>query len=284
MVVIPFWEEIDRFNQHVRPALRRAGLLGEAEVAREAVRPLTWTEEQKAHWDQYQVGDRLLFVHDVNFHKRGTAAEVVAILPDGLRVRAGSGRETKITRRQRAAFDVGRAQMLPVSVGEQLLIRGCDKDHGFANGDLKTVAAVDPEKNRIVFTDGGELPATFAAWTYGHAQTSYRSQGSTSEESLIVLGDVAARSLKLRQFYVGNTRYRGSHAIYVSSRAEILRRLSQPDDGRELATEFIARHRIVINERMVPRRGLRARMQAAWASMANGLREARERVGERRDA
>ncbi|AHF89881.1 conjugal transfer protein [Opitutaceae bacterium TAV5] len=282
MVVIPFWEEIDRFNQHVRPALRRVGLLGDAEVSREAVRPLTWTEEQKAHWDQYQVGDRLLFIHDVNFHKRGTAAEVVAILPDGLRVRAESGRETKITRRQRAAFDVGRAQTLPVSAGEQLLIRGQDKDHGFANGDLKTVAAVDPEKNRIVFTDGGELPPTFAAWTYGHAQTTYRSQGSTSEESLIVLGDVAARSLKLRQFYVGSTRYRGSHAIYVSSRAEILRQLSRPDPGRELATEFLSRHGIAAEMRQA--RGLRARMRAAWRAAADALRRKQAGHHERREA
>ncbi|MFH1497572.1 MAG: MobF family relaxase, partial [Verrucomicrobiota bacterium] len=282
MVVIPFWEEIDRFNQHVRPALRRVGLLGEAQVVREAVRPLTWTEEQKAHWDQYQVGDRLLFIHDVNFHKRGTAAEVVAIQSNGLRVRDESGRETKITRRQRSAFDVGRTQTLSVSAGEQLLIRGRDKDHGFANGDLKTVAEVDPEKNRIVFTDGGELPPSFAAWTYGHAQTSYRSQGSTSEESLMVLGEVAARALKLRQFYVGNTRYRGSHAIYVSDRAEILRRLSRPDDGRELATEFVKRQRIVMNERVGHRRDLRTRMRAAWAGMAETLREWRENLGERR--
>lgn len=284
MVVIPFWEEIDRFSQHVRPALRRTGLLGDAEVFREAVRPMMWTEEQKAHWDQYQVGDRLLFVHDINFHRRGTAAEVVAILPNGLRVRDGSGRETKITRRQRSAFDVGRAQTLAVSAGEQLLIRGRDKDHEFANGDLMTVASVDPAANRIVFADGRELPPAFAVWTYGHAQTSYRSQGSTAEESLIVLGDVAVRSLKLRQFYVGSTRYRGSHAIYVSSRAEILRRLSQPDDGRELATEFIARHRIVMNERVSRRRGLRARMRAAWVSMEERLREAREHVVERRNA
>lgn len=283
MVVIPFWEEIDRFNQHVRPALRRAGLLGETEVSREAVRPMMWTEEQKAHWDQYQVGDRLLFVHDVNFHKRGTAAEVVAILPNGLRVRDGSGRETKITRRQRTAFDVGRAQTLPVSAGEQLLIRGRDKDRGFANGDLKTVALVDPATNRVVFTDGKELPSSFVAWTYGHAQTSYRSQGSTSEESLIVLGDVAVRSLKLRQFYVGNTRYRGSHAIYVSSRAEILRRLSQPDDGRELATEFVARHRIVLNERMGQHRSMGARMRAAWHNVADRLRGMSTSAGEGRN-
>lgn len=98
----------------------------------------------------------------------------------------------------------------------------------------------------------------------------------------MVLGDVAACALRMRQFYVGNTRYRGSHAIYVSSRAEILRRLSQPDDGRELATEFVERHRIVMNERVSRRRDLRARMRAAWASMADTLREWRENLGERR--
>src|SRR5690606_27298604 len=87
LVVIPFWDEIERFNGHARRELRRVGLLGEAEVVREAVKPLSWTAEQKQHWDQYQVGDRLLFVRDTRQFRRGTAAEVVEVLPDGLRVR-----------------------------------------------------------------------------------------------------------------------------------------------------------------------------------------------------
>jgi hypothetical protein len=51
LVVIPFWEEIERFNADVRDALRRHGLLGRAEVTREAVKPLSWTEKQKIHWE-----------------------------------------------------------------------------------------------------------------------------------------------------------------------------------------------------------------------------------------
>ncbi|MGH7947399.1 MAG: AAA family ATPase, partial [Opitutaceae bacterium] len=163
LVVIPFREEIERFNAQVRPALRRAGLLGGVEIMREAVRPLTWTEEQKAHWDQYQVGDRLLFVRDTRFFKRGVAAEVVAVMPDGLRVRGPKGREAKITRKQRAAFDVGRMQTLAVSVGDKLLIRGREDDEGFANGDFKQVAHVDPVGNEVVLTDGHVLPPDFAA-------------------------------------------------------------------------------------------------------------------------
>jgi conjugative relaxase-like TrwC/TraI family protein len=274
LVVIPFWEEIERFNAQVRPALRQAGLLGAAEVTREAVKPLTWTEEQKIHWDQYRPGDRLLFARDTRFFKRGVAAEVVAVLPDGLRVRGPKGREAKITRKQRAAFEVGRAQSLSVSVGDRLLIRGREDDAGFANGDFKEVAKVDPVADRIVFTDGRELPRTFAAWTYGHALTSYRSQGSTSEESLLVLGEVAMRALARRQFYVGNTRYRGAHAIYLSDKAEILRRLARPDPGRELATEFMTRHRLTLDERLTPRatRGLRAGVREAWHSTVRKLR------------
>ena len=51
--------------------------------------------------------------------------------------------------------------------------------------------------------------------------------GSTAEESLLVLGEVAARSLARRQFYVANTRYRGAHRIYVSSKQQILARLQE---------------------------------------------------------
>jgi ATP-dependent exoDNAse (exonuclease V) alpha subunit len=286
LVVIPFWEEIERFNAQVRPALRQAGLLGEVEVTREAVKPLTWTEEQKIHWDQYRPGDRLLFARDTRFFKRGVAAEVIAVLPDGLRVRGPKGREAKITRKHRAAFEVGRTQSLAVSVGDRLLIRGREDDAGFANGDFKEVAKVDPMADRIVFADGRELPRTFAAWTYGHALTSYRSQGSTSEESLLVLGEVAVRALARRQFYVGNTRYRGAHAIYLSNKAEILGRLARPDPGRELATEFMARHRLTLDERLAPRatRGLRAGVRDAWHSTIRKLRGLATAQGEGRKA
>ncbi|MBL9212707.1 MAG: relaxase domain-containing protein [Opitutaceae bacterium] len=280
LAVIPFWDEIERFNAQVRPALRSAGLLDEVEVVREAVKPLTWTDEQKAHWDQYRVGDRLVFARHTRFFKRGSAAEVVAVLRDGLIVRGAGGREAKLTRRQRAAFDVGRVQTLAVAAGDRLLIRGQSEVAGRANGDFKDVAMVDPAANRIVFTDGHELPPDFAAWTYGHAITSYRSQGSTSEESLLVLGEVAARALTRQQFYVGNTRYRGAHAIYVANKEAIHSRLQGFPDQRELATEFVQRHRMAELLHVVPRvlLQLRERARRAWF-----MRNAR-RVHERKQA
>ena len=163
-----------------------------------------------------------------------------------------------------------------------MLIRGRHDGAGLANGDFKEVAQVDPVANRVVFSDGCELPPDFAAWTYGHAITSYRSQGSTSEESILVLGEVAARALARRQFYVGSTRYRGAHAIYVADKEAILGRLTRPDAGRELATEFLQRHHI--SERLIPRalRNRSPRQQAAWLAAQNQQRQYQQRHGERR--
>jgi len=283
LVVIPFWDEIERFNGHARQALRQRGLLGEAEVVREAVKPLTWTEEQKTHWEQYQVGDRLLFARDTRFFRRGAAAAVTEVLADGLRVSGAQGRFAKITRKQCGAFDVGRPQMLPVAAGDRLLIRGQEDTQEFTNGDFKEVAQVDPAADKIIFTDGKVLPADFKAWTYGHALTSYRAQGSTAEESLLVLGEVAERALMRRQFYVGNTRYRGSHRIYVSHRDAILQRLARLDPGRELATEFIERHRLTVAERLAPRplQRLRSQLKQAWLGMAGRRQAEAERQGEK---
>ncbi|MEO7799738.1 MAG: MobF family relaxase [Opitutaceae bacterium] len=280
LVVIPFWEEIERFNPHARAALRRVGLLGETEAVREAVKPLAWTEEQKEHWNQYQLGDRVLFVRDTRFFRRGTAAEVIEVLPDGLRVRGERERVAKLTRKQRGAFEVGRAQMLAISAGDRLLIRGREEKEGFANGDFKEVAHVNPATNEVTLTDGHRLPPEFKAWTYGHALTAYRAQGSTAEESLLVLGEVAARALAHRQFYVANTRYRGAHRIYVSNRKEILARLEQPDFGRELATEFVQRRRLThaefISRRRLPR--VLEHIRSAMRASAEQLHRMRETI------
>ena len=282
LVVVPFWEEIERYNATVRPALRAAGRLGEVELMRTAVKPLSWTAEQKVHWHEYQVGDRLLFSRDTRFFRRGTAAEVIAVRSDGVIARGANGREAKLGLKQSTTFDVGRLESLPVAVGDKLLIRGRDDDAGFTNGDIKEVAHVDPAGDVIRFADGKELPRDFAAWTYGHAITSYRSQGSTSEESILVLGEVAARALARRQFYVGNTRYRGAHAIYVADKEAIIGRLTRPDAGRELATEFLQRHHI--SERLIPRalRNRSPRQQAAWLAAQNQQRQYQQRHGEQR--
>jgi len=100
---------------------------------------------------------------------------------------------------------------------------------------------------------------------------------------VLVLGEVAERALMRRQFYVGNTRYRGAHRIYVSHRDAILRRLALPDPGRELATEFLERQRLTMAERLAPRplRRLRPQLRQAWLNFDDNRQAPGERHGER---
>jgi hypothetical protein len=86
-----------------------------------------------------------------------------------------------------------------------------------------------------------------------------------------------------RQFYVGNTRYRGRHRIYVSHREAILNRLAIDDPGRELATEFLQRHRIVLAEEigMRPFQRMGARARDIWRGVAAQVEQMREAMRER---
>jgi ATP-dependent exoDNAse (exonuclease V) alpha subunit len=172
-----------------------------------------------------------------------------------------------------------------VAAGDRLLIRGREDTQDFQNGDFKEVAHVDAGTNAILLTDGHVLPPDFKAWTYGHALTSYRSQGSTAEESILVLGEVAERALMHRQFYVGNTRFRGRHHIFVSHRDAILNRLATPDPGRELATEFVQRQNIVLAEEIAMRPFARmgARAEQAWRGVVAQMQQLHEAVRERMD-
>jgi hypothetical protein len=103
------------------------------------------------------------------------AAEITEIRPDGLRVNGERDRFEKITRKQRGTYDVGRPQMLPLSAGDRLLIRGREDNQGFANGDFKTVARVDVATGEVIRcrpSYGRRKPSTrfFAVVCRGHEQ------------------------------------------------------------------------------------------------------------------
>jgi RNase P/RNase MRP subunit p29 len=267
LVVIPLWDEIDRFSLKAREALRRHGVLGEEMVERATLRPVTRTEEQKIHWSQYQLGDQLYFVRETRQTHRGQSAEVIGIERDGLRVRGETGREFKVTRRHQATFEVARKVMLPVATGDRILIRARGGD--FKNGEVAEVARVNVAQNEVFLADGRRLPNELKTWTYAHALTSYRAQGMTVDESILVLGHQSAETLGQRQFYVGNTRYRERHHLYVASHATVVRRLRTLQNDRELATEFLERQNLTHTHSHFERMQERIRHWMHWQQRQN---------------
>jgi len=267
LVVIPLWDEIDRFSLKAREALRRHGVLGEETVERATLQPVSRTEEQKIHWSQYQLGDQLYFVRETRQIRRGQSAEVIGVERDGLRVRGETGREFKVTRRHQATFEVARKEVLAVAAGDRILIRARGGD--FKNGEVAEVARVHVTQNEILLADGRRLPNELKTWTYAHALTSYRAQGMTVDESILVLGHQSAETLGQRQFYVGNTRYRERHHLYVASHETVVRRLKHLQDDRELATEFMERQNLTHTHSRFERMQARIRHWMHWQQRQN---------------
>lgn len=93
----------------------------------------------------------------------------------------------------------------------------------------------------------------------------------------MVLGEVSERALDYRQFYVGSTRYRGAHSIYVRNKEAVLYKVARPSFGRELATEFMERQSIANNMSLFPGPIQRwsANMRMAWLAMVDQQQRAR---------
>jgi ATP-dependent exoDNAse (exonuclease V) alpha subunit len=162
---------------------------------------------------------------------------------------------------------VARKEVLAVAAGDRILIRARGGD--FKNGEVAEVARVDVTQNEILLADGRRLPNELKTWTYAHALTSYRAQGMTVDESILVLGHQSAETLGQRQFYVGNTRYRERHHLYVASHETVVRRLKHLQDDRELATEFMERQNLTHTHSRFERMQARIRHWMHWQQRQN---------------
>jgi len=80
--------------------------------------------------------------------------------------------------------------------------------------------------------------------------------------------------------------YRGAHAIYLSNKEEILRRLARPDPGRGLATEFMQRHGLEYShaQEARARQSFAAKARYVWRHTMERLRRAQSESGNRREA
>jgi hypothetical protein len=91
----------------------------------------------------------------------------------------------------------------------------------------------------------------------------------TVDESILVLGHQSAETLGQRQFYVGNTRYRERHHLYVASHETVVRRLKTLQDNRELATEFLERQNLTHTQSRFERMQARIRHWMYWQQRQN---------------
>lgn len=242
LVVIPVWDEIDKFTELARAELRVQGLLGKDSIQRTELKSRSFTEEEKGAFKLYEKGNILVFNKSTKEVAKGEFLEVEEIAPKSIKARNEKGELIELTRKQRKAFDVMEARNFEVSTGDMLMLRANISELG-ENGDLLKVKELQGGNLLVENKEGKDvvIPAGEKRISYGHAVTSHRSQGQSRENTISVMGEKSIQVTSPKQYYVTNTRYKSSHKIFVRDKEKLrvnLARRSQPVKlGRELKTK-----------------------------------------------
>lgn len=241
LVVIPTWKEINQFNDLARETLKERGLLERDGIDRLSFATLSWTDAKKTAWHLYKPGMLLNFHGKTKDFSAGDTVKVIETKDNGVVVENAQGKKFTITRRQQQAFDVGEAKSIEVAVGDRLLFRANHRASGKNNGETAVVTAISEASGEVTLDNGKIVEAAFSNISHGHAVTSHKSQGSSVDSSILVMGHGSSIIADPQQWYVSNTRFKTDHTIFLANRSQLERSLEKNDSRRELAREFLNR-------------------------------------------
>jgi len=237
LAISPVWSEIHDFTHAVRGHLRLAGLLSGPEKQIETVYPMKWTREECRRLENYQSGDVLTFHRASDVFEKHERVTVEGRRGPELVVRSALGESFAFDPRKNVGFEVGLLKLIPVAVGDRLLMRANLKESELRNGDLVSVAELG-EDGSIRLVDGREIPAWFRQFSHGYATTSHSAQGKTVDRGILIMADAGIAAGNLKQAYVSNSRFRESHVIYTSDYELAKDSMMRPGD-RTLVHEIL---------------------------------------------
>jgi len=235
ILVTPTWEENHRVTAFVRDELKRSGQLSH-EATRQIWEPLEWTHPQRGNSRNYQAGMILQFNQkDVRF-KASDSFEITSASEGKISALDASGKHVAIPLRKADKFAVFRRQTLEIAEGDKLLLKENRLKADISNGDVVTVAKVEPD-GKIMTREGKVIPADYHRLTHGYALTSHRSQGRTADHVI-----VASARLDKKSCYVSCSRARESCSLHTPNKDVLMGALSSGKTGnRKAALESLGK-------------------------------------------
>jgi len=294
LVVITTWKEIDVFTEKARAELRKNGVLTGDDVQRTQLKSRNFTDEEKGAFQLYRKGDVLAFHKPVKGIAKGEQLKVVEHKGRGIVAISSAGKTLEITRRQRKALDVLETKPLPLATGDKVMLRA-NIDNVGLNGEIMEVLKISREGEVLLKNSKGaeiELPAGENRITHGHAVTSHRSQGLSTDHTISVMGARSTNVVNPRQFLVSNTRYKKSHRLFVYDKERLRNGLMRKAEPTKLGREVIPRkiayskqwntQRALRNQKAkmlikppAPEKGLLQKAVARFAKVAQKINESR---------
>jgi conjugative relaxase-like TrwC/TraI family protein len=225
LLVAPTHAVGDSLTGDIRKLLRQQGKLGD-DVVVPVLKPLHWTEAQKADSGQY-TGNEV-----IQFHRNSGACRAGERI-EGTDSRFGSGLQRP------EHFSVFAPSEIAIARGDTVRITNNSWDttglHRLDNGSHYTVASVDGQSKRITLSNGWVINTPHI--THGYVSTSYGAQGKTVDVCLAAMGQDSLPAINAAQFYVTASRARHAFRLYTDLSKDELKAAIKRSDTRRSATE-----------------------------------------------
>jgi conjugative relaxase-like TrwC/TraI family protein len=229
LIVVPTHGECRLIAKAVRQALKGEGLLSEAEQTFCRLEKLNLTASQRHDAINYEPGNVVEFHRRVaGGFKSGEQWHVVERAGASELVVENRRRRKALSLSQASKFSVFKAQLISLSVGDQVRItknfqsRGCK----FRNNELRTVTGLGDGK--LVVDKGEIVPRGGLHIDQGLAVTSHAAQGKTVDQVLVSVPIESFSQANEAQFYVSMSRAREAMHLFTDSKAALREAVTRP--------------------------------------------------------
>ena len=229
LIVCPTHAEGEKITQDVRRELKERGLLGNEEHECLRLKPLQWTNAEKADLQHYS-GEEWL-----QFHRHS------GVFKAGQRIQAREAL-AHLTRAQAPHFSVFASNTIDLSVGDVIRLnaggKSLDGKHKLNNGAVYGIAGFS-DGGDLVLSNGWTISKDFGSFAHGYVSTAHAAQGRTVHHVLLVASAMSHPAVSREGFYVAVSRGKQSVTVYTDDKLD-LKEAVHRSDRRMSATELVS--------------------------------------------
>ncbi len=232
-------------DRQILDTLIRAGLKEQGVVHGEELSSTRWVSKNLdqadlLHVKNFQAGDELHFARSFGGVNAGDHWTVLGVIPDRNELRC-QNRESQIKMTFNPATLAIPAQMSaltpqtsPLALGDRLRLRQTNRESGWLANTEYTVKHIDQEKVTLLKEDGDLLVLDTQKdsdrhWDYAYTYTSMGVQGLDDRSVIFLALSWRVNATTHKTFYVDLSRGVSNVVIYTDNKAELIRRLSDPE-------------------------------------------------------
>jgi conjugative relaxase-like TrwC/TraI family protein len=210
LVVSPTHNEAKNITAAIRSELRNAGRLGKEDREFTRLVQVDSSEAERSQATTYRPGDVL------QFHQNAKGG-----FTKGQRVTVTDPAAVPLS--EAAKFSLYRPETIALTEGDRIRFTGTvktqDGEHTLKNGMAHTVAGFTAKG--ITLDNGWVVPNDAGHFRHGFVETSYGSQGRTTQRVILGMPVAAIPAMSMEQLYVSASRAKEWVRLYTDDKAEI---------------------------------------------------------------